>query len=233
MQTVHEPRSRIRQNSGLEDGPKSGDFGDEGGCATRPRYTVRAALRDVLVVVAAILTLPLWLVAQAEALLTGGEACFAFGAELLSLVPGKPGIFLRRGFYWMTLECFATDCCLGFLTTVSHRQVRVGQRVYVGNRCTLGMAVIEDDVAIGSNVDILSGRRQHGTGDLNAPIQAQERTFTRVWIGRNSWIGNSAVVMADVGADCVIGAGSVVVKPIPAHSVAAGNPATVKKRREE
>jgi maltose O-acetyltransferase len=37
--------------------------------------------------------------------------------------------------------------------------------------------------------------------------------------------------MADVGPDCVIGAGSVVVKPVPARSVAVGNPAAVIKAR--
>jgi acetyltransferase-like isoleucine patch superfamily enzyme len=39
------------------------------------------------------------------------------------------------------------------------------------------------------------------------------------------------VVMADVGHDCVIGAGSVIVRPIPAYAVAAGNPAVVKRMR--
>ena len=44
---------------------------------------------------------------------------------------------------------------------------------------------------------------------LDVPIQSQHVQYTRVRIGRNSWVGNSAVVMADVGADCVVGAGSV------------------------
>jgi acetyltransferase-like isoleucine patch superfamily enzyme len=57
----------------------------------------------------------------------------------------------------------------------------------------------------------------------------RKKTFTRIRIGRNAWIGNSAVVMADVGDNGVIGAGSVVVKPIPADSVAVGNPAMVNK----
>jgi acetyltransferase-like isoleucine patch superfamily enzyme len=93
--------------------------------------------------------------------------------------------------------------------------------------------MIEDDVAIGSNVDILSGRHQHGFSDLGRPVRDQGGVFQAIRIGRNAWIGNSAVVMADVGDDCVIGAGSVVVRAIPARSVAAGNPATVKRSRDE
>ena len=63
----------------------------------------------------------------------------------------------------------------------------------------------------------VSGRHQHHFIRLDEPIQAQGGTFEQVRIGRNSWIGNSTVVMADIGDDCVIGAGSVVVKPIPAR----------------
>ena len=67
---------------------------------------------------------------------------------------------------------------------------------------------------------------------LDAPIQDQGGVFQQLHIGHNTWIGNSTVVMADVAADSVIGAGSVVVHPIPARSVAAGNPAVVKKERD-
>jgi acetyltransferase-like isoleucine patch superfamily enzyme len=195
------------------------------------RRTLRSAIRDGLVLVAVVLTAPLWLPARLEAWLTGGEMLFTTGSELLSLIPGAAGIFLRRGFYRMSLEGFATDGHIGFGTTLAHPQVRIGRNVYIGSRCTLGRVAIGDDVAIGSNVDILSGRHQHHFGRLDVPIREQGGLFQQISIGRNCWIGNSAVVMADVGADSVIGAGSVVVKPIPARSIAAGNPATVKKQR--
>ena len=53
----------------------------------------------------------------------------------------------------------------------------------------------------------------------------------KLHLGGDCWIGNSSVIMADIGEASVIGAGSVVVKPIPPLCVAVGNPATVKKRR--
>jgi acetyltransferase-like isoleucine patch superfamily enzyme len=199
---------------------------------TNKHLTVRGFLRDTLVVAAAVVTSPLWLLAWLETVLTGGEGVFKSCSEFLSLFPGKLGIFLRRGFYGMCLESFATDCSLGFGTLLAHPQVRIGTGVYIGDRCTLGKVVIENDVAIGSNVDVLSGRRQHHFGQLEVPILKQGRTFERIRIGRNAWIGNSAVVMADVGDESIIGAGSVVVHPIPARSIAAGNPAIVKKTRE-
>ncbi|HEV3204487.1 MAG TPA: acyltransferase [Gemmataceae bacterium] len=182
--------------------------------------------------VAVALVTPLWALAKLEGLFTGGEGFFETSTEMLSLIPGKMGIFLRRGFYWMTLDAFAKDCGIGFGTLIAHPQVRIGRRVYIGARCTLGKVAIQDDVTIGSNVDILSGRRQHNFDRLDAPIQTQGGGFQQIRIGRNTWIGNSSVVMADIGDDCVIGAGSVVVHPIPACTVAAGNPAVVKKSRD-
>lgn len=168
---------------------------------------------------------PLWI----AALLSYG--IFAASSEFLSLIPGKLGIFVRRSFYRMTLDACGTDCHFGFGTTLARRQIWIGRGVYIGNRCTIGRVVIEDDVTIGSNADLLGGRRQHHFDRLDRPIQDQGGTFREIRIGRNSWIGNSAVVMADIGEDCVIGAGAVLVHDIPARTVAVGNPAVVKKVR--
>jgi len=189
-------------------------------------------VRDLLVGVAVLLTAPLWGLARLQGRLTGGEGVFATCSELLSLIPGKAGIFLRRGFYRMSLEACASDCHIGFGTILAHPQVRIARGVYIGPRCTLGQVHIAADVTIGSNVDILSGRHQHHFDSPDVPVQHQGGRFEPVRLGRNAWIGNSTVIMADIGATCVIGAGSVVVKPIPAGSVAAGNPAIVKKRRQ-
>lgn len=56
------------------------------------------------------------------------------------------------------------------------------------------------------------------------------RRFERVRIGADSWIGNAAVVMANVGAHCVVGAGSIVVSDVPDWCVVAGNPARMLRR---
>jgi Acetyltransferase (isoleucine patch superfamily) len=72
----------------------------------------------------------------------------------------------------------------------------------------------------------------HGTADLTKPIQDQPRIWQKVRIGAGTWIGSGAVVMADVGRNCVIGAGAVVTKPIPDRVLAAGVPARVIRSRE-
>ncbi len=69
------------------------------------------------------------------------------------------------------------------------------------------------------------------------PIDAAERNkgleYARpITVGNDVWIGGNVCVLPGVtiGDDCVIGAGSVVVKDIPPHSVAVGNPCKVIKK---
>jgi tetrahydrodipicolinate N-succinyltransferase len=81
-------------------------------------------------------------------------------------------------------------------------------------------------------VSIANGARQHGTVRLDIPIREQPGQWPRITIGRDTWIGDRAVVLADVGKHCVIGAGAVVTKPIPDYAVAVGNPARVIRFRE-
>ncbi len=193
---------------------------------------LRSTVRAALVSIAVVLTAPLWIPVRLQALVFGGKGVFAGCSELLSLIPSLPGVYLRRGFYRMCLESCAIDCHIGFGTTLAHPETRIGRGVYIGNRCTLGQVVIEDHVAIGSNVDLLSGRRQHHFEQADTPLLEQGGSFSQIRIGGNSWVGNSAVVMADVGRACVVGAGSVVVKQVPDGAIVAGNPATpVKKWR--
>lgn len=128
----------------------------------------------------------------------------------------------------MTLESFSLDCQVAFGTTFSHSSVIIGPEVVIGKNCTLGRVELCAGVALGSNVDILSGRHHHRPGS-GGPVQYQVGRFDRMRIGVNAWIGNSAVIMNHVGDGAVIGAAAVVVHEIPSHAVAVGNPALVKK----
>jgi acetyltransferase-like isoleucine patch superfamily enzyme len=197
--------------------------------ATMARH-FKELVREIVVFIGIILLSPLWLVVLAERRF-GSKRFFAGCSEWLSLIPGRLGIYARRSYYWVTLDECAVDVHIGFGTTLAHPQVSLGRSVYIGNRCTLGMCIIDDHATIGSNIDLLSGRRQHHFELSDVPVQEQGGYFAPIHLGRNCWIGNSAVIMADVGAAAVVGAGSVVVHSVPTGAVVVGNPARVTRVR--
>jgi acetyltransferase-like isoleucine patch superfamily enzyme len=152
---------------------------------------------------------------------------FTLAGQAFSLVPGLPGNFLRRAFARLTLDQCPPDCEIGFLTWFSSRHARIGSGVYIGPMSVIGDAEIGDGSLIATRVSILSGKRQHGfdaEGRL-VPFTRDRASFVK--IGRNTWIGEGAIVMADVGESCVVAAGAVVSRPVENGEVVGGNPARV------
>jgi len=146
-------------------------------------------------------------------------------------VPGIVGQYLRQAFLARVLAHCAPTVIVSFGTIFSKTGARLDERAYVGPGCVLGLVHVERDVLIGSGVHVTSGRQTHGTADVGKPIREQEGQPTLVRIGAGSWIGSAAVVMADIGANSIVGAGSVVTRSIPDSVVAAGVPATVVRAR--
>jgi acetyltransferase-like isoleucine patch superfamily enzyme len=91
---------------------------------------------------------------------------------------------------------------------------------------------LEDDVLLGSHVSVMNGSAQHGIDQLDVPVREQPGRWVRVTVGRDSWVGDRAVVLADIGKHCVVGAGSVVTKPLPDYAIAVGVPARVLRYRD-
>ncbi len=157
--------------------------------------------------------------------MTGRDVWFYTQGQLLSLVPGKIGYFLRNAYYHLTLQRCPLHCFFDFGTIFTHSETEVGDAAAIGMHCVIGLATIGDYVMLGEGVHILSGNAQHGTDDPVLPYQEQPGKLTRILIGRNAWIGAGSMLTADVGSNCVVGAGSVVQRAIPDDMVALGNPA--------
>ena len=163
--------------------------------------------------------------------LLGADRAIEGSSQLLGLIPGLLGDYLRRAFYVRALAHCSPSATVQFGTLFSQAGARLDDNVYVGPRCHLGLAHLERDVLLGAGVHVPSGGATHGIDDLDRPIREQPGARTLVRIGEGTWIGSAAVVMADVGRHCVIGAGSVVTHPIPDYSIAAGVPARVIRSR--
>jgi acetyltransferase-like isoleucine patch superfamily enzyme len=178
-----------------------------------------------------LIVLPSWLAYRLRCRFLDPDRAFHGAAQAYSMLPGTAGVYLRREFLRLALDECSADCCISFGTVLSKRGARIGRRVYVGTGCTLGLVTLEDDVLLASNVDVISGTGHHNFEDPDTPVREQGGVYQRVTVGADSWIGNRAVVMADVGPRCVVGAGSVVTKPLPEASIAVGSPARVVGRR--
>jgi virginiamycin A acetyltransferase len=163
----------------------------------------------------------------------GAERAFPGWSQTFALFPGITGVYLRRAFYRQVLPRCDEGSWIGFAVVFSHPTAEIGRNVYVGPFCCLGDVTLEDDVLLGSHVSITNGSAQHGTDRLDIPIREQPGVWPRVTIGRDTWIGDRAVIMANVGAQCVIGAGAVVTTPIPDRAIAVGVPARVVRWRTD
>ena len=130
---------------------------------------------------------------------------------------------------------------------------RLNDRVYLDTECEGGYIRIENDCYIGTGTTLFGHKGleigdhvlmaqsitltpySHIFSDPDANIITQGGNCKKVVIGRDVYIGMGVCIMysGDIGEGSVIGAGSVVVKPIPPYSVAVGCPAKVIKKREK
>jgi acetyltransferase-like isoleucine patch superfamily enzyme len=194
---------------------------------------VKSFCKSVANFLAAILVMPSVVLCRASYGTVGPSRVFQGWSQLFSLVPGTMGEFVRRAFYRFTLAGCGQDISIGFGTVISHPSAAIGRSVYVGGFSILGDVTLEDDVIVASHVSIINGSAQHGIDRIDIPIRQQPGKWPRITIGMDSWIGERAVVQANIGRHCVIGAGSVVVKPIPDYAIAVGAPARVIRFRNQ
>jgi acetyltransferase-like isoleucine patch superfamily enzyme len=104
--------------------------------------------------------------------------------------------------------------------------IRPGSMLFADPRDGGAGIDIEDDVMIGSGVHIYV--HNHRYTDPARPIIDQGYFASEpVRLQRGCWIGAGCIILPGVtiGENAVVGAGSVVVKDIPARVVAVGNPA--------
>ncbi|MGL4419932.1 MAG: acyltransferase, partial [Gemmataceae bacterium] len=161
----------------------------------------------------------------------GPNAALETGSQWMALMPGLLGVFLRRAYLRLTLQKCHRTADVRFGVLFSQTGAVIEENVYVGPRCHLGLVHLERDCLIAAGVHIPSGGKTHYFDDPNVPIRDQGGERGVVRIGAGAWIGSAAIVLADVGAGTIVGAGSVVTKPLPANVIAVGNPAKVLRPR--
>lgn len=114
----------------------------------------------------------------------------------------------------------------------------------IGSNCNINCHVfIENDVVIGNNVtikpgvqiwdgisiedNVFIGPNATFTNDLKPRSKQYPEKFLRTTVKANASIGANATILPGIviGENAMIGAGSVVLKDVPANTLWAGNPA--------
>lgn len=197
------------------------------------RNAMRDALKQLVYGVACVLVSPLVLLYWLMALVGNRDGLVAGFSQFLSLFPGQLGNYLRKAALGFMIKHCDRESLISFGVLLSHYETEIEAGVYIGPQCNIGKCRIERNCLLGSAVHIMSGKKQHSFGDLDTPIRDQGGQFEQVVIGEDTWIGNGALVMANIGKKCIIGAGSVVTDDVEDYSIVVGNPAKVIKKRNQ
>ena len=157
------------------------------------------------------------------------ETVFGDGAVIRSHTVIYAGNRIGKGFQTgnkiniRELNEIGDDVSIGTLSVLEHH-VKVGNRVRIHSQVFVPeYSELHDDAWLGPNVVLTNAKYPVSPGvkeSLEGPV-----------IGKGAKIGANATILPGVkiGANALGGAGSVVVKDVPANSVVVGNPARVIK----
>ena len=122
--------------------------------------------------------------------------------------------------------CIGADCIIGSYVDIEG-EVTIGARVSLQSACYITRGVvIEDEVFCGPRVTTMNDKRM----SYRRPSLKFVRAAPRIL--RGARVGGGSVLLPGVtiGANALVGAGSVVTKDVPDRAIVVGNPARVVGR---
>jgi acetyltransferase-like isoleucine patch superfamily enzyme len=159
---------------------------------------------------------------------------------ILSVCPGTPGKYLRRYFYKLFFKEVGSNFSAGLRVRIQvPGNITVGTNVgfnygvwIAANKHKDGGIFFGNNVLVGPYTIIHSGN--HRFKDASLPIFKQGFEYNIITIEDDVWIAAHCTILSGVklGKGCVVAAGSVVTKDVPAYVVVAGVPAKIISHRE-
>ena len=152
---------------------------------------------------------------------------YTFFAQSFALGPGMPGSYLRAAYYKMTLSESSLDVTLSlgtyFVQPDSVLKEGCFNRRVLRDRSCFHRRSLADRIA-------RADPERPPAACTQCRRHLERLAYDRITVGSDCWIGDGAVVMADLGEGVTVGAGSVVTKPVLSGTVVVGNPARPLQR---
>lgn len=159
---------------------------------------------------------------------------FIVNSSLQILPPTRLYRFKARLLQWAGYDIHPTARCVSSLRIWGEMPLHIGEDTFIGHEVLITGAAAEifigDYVDIAPRVTLISGTHEI---DMIGNHSAKSEGISKpIVIEDGAWIGAGCIIVGGVsiGRKSIIGAGSVVVKDIPALTVAVGNPCRPIKR---
>ncbi|MGH8177788.1 MAG: acyltransferase [Steroidobacter sp.] len=155
------------------------------------------------------------------------ESAYSFASHL----NGRLGVGLRWALARRLCAALGDNVFLGPRIEVrGWGEIRVGDNVSIHDACFIdgrGGLTIGNDVSIAHQCSLVSF--EHGWSDESRPIRDNPVEYRPITIADDVWVGCGTRILAgaSIGTRCIIAAGAVIVRDVPAYSLAGGVPAKV------
>jgi acetyltransferase-like isoleucine patch superfamily enzyme len=112
------------------------------------------------------------------------------------------------------------------------QRIEIGAHSHIGARCSIWAGDTSGRIRLGHHAllgpEVMITASNYGIAP-GTPVMDQPKIERDVIIGDDVWLGARVIVLpgVEIGDGCVVGAGAIVTRSLPPHSIAVGNPAKV------
>ena len=186
---------------------------------------MKKIVKLIIIFIEAIVAIPISLIFVLLGILADYIDRYSSISMIVSKIPLYVGEIIRIIYYKLTLKKAGIKVIYQQGSCILYRDTEIGENIRIGYNTIIGLCKIGNDVLLGSNINILSGKNQHCFQDKCKLIREQKGVKKKINIGNNLWIGSNTTIASNICDNVIIGLNSNVICDIDKEGIYAGNPA--------